>query len=341
MRLELHRLTRLAAAVVCAFALFMSAPLARAAEPLKIGYSDWPGYTAWEIAIQKGWFKEAGVEVQFIFFEYGPSIDAFAAGKIDAVTMVCGDALVSGANGKPSTAIVIEDYSNGNDMIIGKPGVNGFKDLKGKKVGLEFGLVEHLLLLKGLEAAGMKDTDVEIVKVATNDTPQTLASGGVDAIGAWYPVSGQALRQVPGSKPLYTSKDVPGLIYDALHVSKESLNSRRDEWKKVVGVWFKVVDYINNPATRPDAAKIMAAKVGVNAKQYEKSMEGTAFLDLKGNLAHLRRSEGLDSVYGSLKIANNFYLKAGVYKDSQDPKGYLDPSLVEEVSGKKIETAKK
>jgi NitT/TauT family transport system substrate-binding protein len=279
--------------------------------------------------------------VQFIFFEYGPSLDAFAAGKIDAVTMVCGDSLVSGANGKPSTAIVIEDYSNGNDMIIGKPGINGFKDLKGKKAGLEFGLVEHLLLLKGLEAAGMKDTDVEIVKVATNDTPQTLASGGVDAIGAWYPVSGQALRQVPGSKPLYTSKDVPGLIYDALHVSKESLNSRRGEWKMVVGVWFKVVDYINNPSTRSDAARIMSAKVGVNAKQYERSMEGTAFLDLKGNLKHLKKGDGLDSVYGSMKTANDFYLKAGVYKDSQDPKGYLDATLVEGVSGKKIETAKK
>jgi NitT/TauT family transport system substrate-binding protein len=340
MRPALHRVIFSALALSFVAALFV-APAARAAEPLKIGYSDWPGYTAWEVAIQKGWFKEAGVEVEFIFFEYGPSLDAFSAGKIDAVTMVCGDSLVNGANGKPSTAIVIEDYSNGNDMIIGKPGINGFRDLKGKKIGLEFGLVEHLLLLKGLEAAGMKDTDVEIVKVATNDTPQTLASGGVDAIGAWYPVSGQALRQVPGSKPLYTTKDVPGLVYDALHVSRESLNSRRDDWKKVVGVWFKVVDYIDNPSTRSDAARIMAAKVGVNARQYERSMEGTAFLDLKGNLKHLKKGDGLDSVYGSLKTANDFYVKAGVYKDAQDPRSYLDPSLVEEVSGKKVETAQK
>ena len=27
---------------------------------LKIAYSDWPGWVAWEIAIQKGWFKEVG-----------------------------------------------------------------------------------------------------------------------------------------------------------------------------------------------------------------------------------------------------------------------------------------
>ena len=27
---------------------------AQAAEPLKIGYSDWPGWVAWEVAIEKG-----------------------------------------------------------------------------------------------------------------------------------------------------------------------------------------------------------------------------------------------------------------------------------------------
>ena len=54
------------------------------AEPLKIGYSDWPGFTVFEVAKQKGWFKEAGVEVELVWFDYLPSLDAFAAGKIDA-----------------------------------------------------------------------------------------------------------------------------------------------------------------------------------------------------------------------------------------------------------------
>jgi NitT/TauT family transport system substrate-binding protein len=182
----------------------------------------------------------------------------------------------------------------------------------------------------------MADTDVEIVKVSTNDTPQTLASGGVDGVGAWYPISGQALKQVAGSKPLFTSKEVPGLIYDTLQVSKESLANRREEWKKVVGVWFKTVDFINNPATHEEAVKIMAAKVSVNPKAYEKSLGGTALQDLAGNLTHLKKGDGLESVYGSIKTANTFYLKTGVYKDSQDNPAYVDTSLVEEVSGKKV-----
>ena len=71
--------------------------------------------------------------------------------------MTNGDALVMGAkSGKPSTAILINDYSNGNDMVIGGPGIEKLADLKGKKMGVEVGFVSHLLLLKALESAGMK-----------------------------------------------------------------------------------------------------------------------------------------------------------------------------------------
>ena len=38
------------------------------AAPFKIGYSDWPGYTVLEIAKQKGWFKDAGLDVELDWF---------------------------------------------------------------------------------------------------------------------------------------------------------------------------------------------------------------------------------------------------------------------------------
>ena len=76
------------------------------AEPLKIGYSDWPGFTILEVAKQKGWFKEAGVDVDLVWFDYLPSLDAFSAGKIDARhACVATDALVNGANGAKSKII--------------------------------------------------------------------------------------------------------------------------------------------------------------------------------------------------------------------------------------------
>src|SRR5882762_6461752 len=128
-----------------------------AAAPLKIGYSDWPGWVAWQVAIDRGWLKEAGVDASFEWFDYTASMDAFSAGKIDGVLVTNGDALVTGAGGGKSVMIMLTDYSNGNDMIVGKPGVGGLKDLKGQKIGIEVGLVEHLLLLDGLKKIGMTD----------------------------------------------------------------------------------------------------------------------------------------------------------------------------------------
>ena len=92
--------------------------------PLTIAYSDWPGWVAWEIAIQKKWFQEEGVAVDFKWFEYVPSMEAFSAHKVDAVTMTNGDALVTGSAGAPSVAILLNDYSNGNDMVVARRGIN-------------------------------------------------------------------------------------------------------------------------------------------------------------------------------------------------------------------------
>jgi NitT/TauT family transport system substrate-binding protein len=310
-------------------ALFTLSASATAAPPLKIGYSDWPGFTLFEVANQKGWFKEAGVAVEMAWFDYLPSLDAFSAGKVDAVTVVATDALVNGANGAKSKLIAILDYSNGSDMIIGAPGINSIKDLKGKKVGIEVSLVEHLLLLRALEANGLKPSDVELVNTGTNETPQTLASGKVSAIGAWYPVSGQALQQVPGAKPLYTSAEAKGLIYDVLAVNPVSYGQRKAEWEKVVGVYYRCVDFLLDPATRDEAIKIMAAKVGADAQDYAKNVPGTKFLTLAEAKAAYKKGEGLDSLYGSMVIGNKFNLDNAVYKESQDPADYIAPGLVQ------------
>jgi NitT/TauT family transport system substrate-binding protein len=297
------------------------------AEPLKIAYSDWPGWVAWEIGVQKGWFKEAGVDVKFEWFDYVPSMDAYVAGKVDGVCMTNGDALVTGANGKPSVGILINDFSNGNDMIVAAPGIASIKDLKGKKVGIEVGFVEQLLLLTGLEQNGMTLDDVTIVNTPTGETPQVLASKAVDAIGAWQPNSGQALKALPGSKPVYSSADAPGIIYDLLYVSSESLEKRKDDWAKVVKVWYKIADYIKNEENLDDSLKILAGRVNLKPEEYEPFLKGTYILSLDEALKRWEKADGLSSVYGSTKNVNAFNLKFEVYKESQDAEKYLDPSL--------------
>lgn len=320
--MRLRKLLVLLAACAAAAASGLSAA------PLKVAYSDWPGYTVLEVAKQKGWFKEAGLDVELVWFDYLPSIDAFTAGKVDAVCIVGTDALVTGATGGKSKIITLLDYSEGSDMIVGVPGINSIKDLKGKKVGIEVTLVEHLLLLEALKQNGMTQADVTLVNTSTNETPQTLGSGQVAAIGAWYPISGQALKQVPGAKKLFTSADAKGLIYDVLAVNPTSLAAHRDDWTKFVAVYHKCVDYVLDPKTRDDAAKIMAAKVGANAADYAKNLPGTHFLTLAEAKAAMKKGPGLDSIYGSLTLGNQFNLDNKVYPESQNPDSYVVPGIV-------------
>lgn len=300
--------------------------------PLKIAYSDWPGWVAWDIGVQKGWFKDEGVDVDFKWFEYMPSMEAFSAGKVDAVAVTNGDALVTGSSGSPSIGILINDFSNGNDMIVAKPGIKTMADLKGKKIGVEVGLVDHLLLMYALESARMTDKDVKLVNMPTDQTPQALKSGQVDAIAAWQPNSGAALREVPGSTPIFTSSNVPGLIYDVLAVNPKSLRERHDDWMKVAKVWFKIAGFVKDEKNVDEAAKIMSARVSLTPDAYKKLMSGTAFQDLDGDMQHFKKADGLESIYGSSKIVDDFNVKNAVYKTHMKYEEYFDPSIAEMIA---------
>ena len=315
------------AALVSIAAAGLATPTSAAAATLHIGYSDWPGWVAWQVAIDKGWVKDAGIDAKFEWFDYSASMDAFSAGKLDADMVTNGDALVMGGNGAKSVMIMLTDYSNGNDIIVGKPGTKSLADLKGQKVGIEVGLVEHLLLVNGLRKMKIPEDSVTLVNAKTNETPQVLSSGSVAAVGAWQPIAGEAMKGDPGAHPLYTSAQQPGLIYDVITVKPESYAAHKEDWKKLVGVWDKVVRYIADAKTQPDALKIMAARTGVTPEAYGKFLKGTKLLTIEEAKKVYVDKPGFGSLYGSSKNADAFNVKFKVYKEAQDVKSYIDPAI--------------
>ena len=307
--------------------LVFSMACAAHAEPLKIAYSDWPGWIAWDIGARKGFFEKQGVEVELKWFEYMASMDAFAAGQVDAVTVTNGDALIMNATGARNLMIMINDISNGNDKVVGGPAAKSVKELKGKKVGVEIGCVSHLLLISALKDNGMSEKDVTLVNVPTHQTAQVLASGDVDAIVAWQPNSGQALKSVQGSSEIYTSADAPGLIYDVLAVSMKSLMERRDDWQKVVAAWYDIVDYMNNPANYDEMLEILSARVSLSPADYEPFLKGTKILTLQEAMAAFNKGEGFDSIYGSSVISDKFMIENKVYDEPVNINKSIDPSF--------------
>jgi NitT/TauT family transport system substrate-binding protein len=215
---------------------------------------------------------------------------------------------------------------------VAKPGIKTVPELKGKKIGVEIGFVDHLLILKALEANGMTEKDIELVNTKTNDTPQVLASGQVDAIGAWPPSSYLAQKSVPGSRAIFTSAEAPGLIYDVLAVSPQSLAARKADWIKFISLWDRVVKFINDPATKDEALLIMSRRNGLPPEEYAPLLKGTRLLTLEENKKVFEKGPGLESMYGSTKISDDFNVKYEVYKDAQDVDSYIDPSLINAVA---------
>lgn len=301
------------------------------AAPLRIGSSDWPGWVAWDIGVQKGWFRAAGVPVEFVWYEYVQTLEAFAAGRVDGCSMTNGDQLVTGANGTPSVAILLNDYSNGNDMVVARSGLDQVQQLRGRKVGVELGFVSHLLLLKALESAQLVEDDVTLFNVPTDQTPRALEAGNVDAIVAWQPSSGRALREVPGSKAIFTSADVPGLIYDVLAVNPESLRRRRTDWEAVVAIWFDIVDYIQKSENRQEVLAIMSRRAGVAPEAFALLLDGTFLLGADDNVKHFGVGDTLASVVHSSRVVDAFNLANRVYKVSPNPEAYLQRGLVDAI----------
>ena len=284
---------------------------------------------AWQVAIEKGWLKEAGLNVEFKWFDYSASLSAFAANQLDAVLVTNGDNLVTASGGTKGIMIMATDYSAGNDVIIAKSGINSIQDLKGKSVATEKGLVDHLLLSTALTDAKVPLTEIKLVNSVTNELPQVFASPDISAIAVWQPVANQALKSVAGSKVIYTSKDKPGLIYDTLSVNMSHLSTHKEQWKKMIQVWDKTVKYINDPATHADAVKIMANRVGVDPAQYEQFVGGTHLLDIEANKKVFAKGQGFDSIYGSTYHVNKFNVTNGVYKTEMDADGLIYPDLLQ------------
>ena len=298
------------------------------AQPLKIGYSDWIGWVAWEVALIKNWFSEEQLEVEFRWMGYSDSIEAYKKGEVHGVCMTNGDALVTASQGTPTVGILINDYSAGNDKVIASKDIKTFQDLKGERVALELKYVSHLLFLHGLEAHGMSASDVKIYNCPTNRTPEVLTAEAVKAIAAWEPVCSESLEATNGAHVLYTSADAPGLIYDMLFVDPESLRENREAWGKVIKVWYRVLDYIKDENNIDEILYILSSRLKVSVEQCKLFLDGAYLLTLEESAKVWGKRPYLDSIYGSTYQINQFNVQYEAYDKLLDVENYLDSSLM-------------
>jgi NitT/TauT family transport system substrate-binding protein len=305
--------------------LSLSVP-AQAKDPIKIGYSDWPGWVAWEIAKEKELFKKQGVDVDLVWFaDYTESLKAIVAGKLDANCMAWSDVIQPLSEGVKLKVVLVNDNSAGNDAILAKPGINSIKELKGKSIATELGTVEHFIMLTALAKNGMGENSVEYKNMTIADSAAAFLAGKLDAVALWQPWISQIEREGKG-KVLFSSKEMPGLVPDQLAVRETIVNERADEIQKIVAVWFEVVDFIKTH--EDDAVKIMAKVVAQKPEDYKAFLPGTRFFDLEANLEAFQPAGNDKSLTGSGKKIAAFLQAKGLIKTVPDLASALEPKFV-------------
>lgn len=302
------------------------AGVALAAEPLKIGYSDWPGWTAWEIAKEKGFFKKHGVDVKLVWFPiYTDSLNALNTGKLDANCQTWSDTIPPLAEGLKFKVVLANDNSAGNDGLVAKKEIKNVKALKGKTVATELGTVDHFLLLQALAKNGMTEKDIVFKNMTVPDAAAAFRQGKLDAAVIWQPSLNDVMKEGKANL-LFTSKDVPGLIPDLLVVQEKVANAREADVQKVVAAWFDVVDFIKK--NEDEAVKIMAKLVEQKPEDYKAFLPGTKFFDLKANLKAFEKDDSVHSLYGSGKVIQDFLLATDLMKKKADYEGAIEPKFV-------------
>jgi NitT/TauT family transport system substrate-binding protein len=236
-----------------------------------------PWAYAEEMGIVDKWAQKYGIEIEVTQInDYIESINQYAAGAYDGCVMTNMDALtIPAAGGVDSTALIIGDFSNGNDGIVSKDGVE-IAGLKGETINLVELSVSHYLLARALDDAGLAERDVTLVN--TSDADMVAAFTGSDEVGTvvtWNPLL-MEIEAYPGATRIFDSAQIPGEIIDMMVVNTEVLEANPDFGKALVGAWYETMALMSgDSASAIEARTYMAEQSGTDLAGYDAQLATT------------------------------------------------------------------
>ena len=182
---------------------------------LRVGANIWPGYEPLYLARDLGYFRGAPIHA-VEFTSATQVIRAYQNETIDAVCLTLDEALLLASEGADLRIVLVADFSNGADVIIGTPGTRAMKDLQGRRVGVEDTALGAFFLTRALQESGVQIGDVRVVPMQVQDHEQAFLKGDVDAVVTFEPVRGKLLAR--GAHILFDSSRLPGEIVDVVLV---------------------------------------------------------------------------------------------------------------------------
>ena len=237
-----------------------------------VGWMPW-GYGA-EQGIVKKWADKYGIEIEVVQInDYIESINQYTAGKYDGCTMTNMDALTIPAAGSvDSTALIVGDFSNGNDGVVLK-NQKDLKAIKGQQVNLVELSVSHYLLARALDTVGLAEKDIKVVNTSDADLVAAFGTKDVTAVVTWNPLLAEILA-LPNTHAVFDSSKIPGEIIDLMIVNSKTLKDNPKLGKALVGAWYEIMGSMN---AGTDAGKTARSAMG--------KASGTDLAGFEGQLA--------------------------------------------------------
>lgn len=297
--------------------------ITHAKQVLRVAHDQWIGYSAFFIADAKGFFADEGLEVQASSFSGpGDTIPPLLAGHIDiALTTLYNLALAQAKHQGKVSAIYLLDTSNGADAVVAAKGIRKPADLKGRSVAVTNGEVNHMLLLKALESAGLSERDIKLVNMNADDAGAALLAGRVDAAVTWEPWVTRAKGS--GAEVIYTSADAPDLILDSVAVREETRKQKSAELTAFLRAIDKGAAYLReHPA---ESRAIVARKLDVSEADVNGMLAGDKIYDVADNKRLLAPG---GQGYRSAAEVVKFLRAQGLISQPLDENALMTPALL-------------
>ncbi|HEX9868424.1 MAG TPA: putative urea ABC transporter substrate-binding protein [Candidatus Tectomicrobia bacterium] len=289
-------------------------PLALAKDRFTLAISIYAGWMPWYYAkdhgILKKWAERSKIAIDVVEMDYIPSVEAFVAGKVDAAVMTNMEALAMPAkSGLDSTALIVGDYSNGNDALLVR-GISDVKGLKGTEVYLVELSVSHYLLARALEVHGVKESELKVVNTSDSDiAPAFIANKSQKAVVTWNPMV-MTIEQTPGVSKIFDSSRIPGEILDLLVVNTKVLNDDARFAEALVGAWYEVMSLMSQRGPEADKAMTaMAQRANASLNEYKGQLRTTAMFWTPTAASDYARSAEIKE---KMDFVRNFCFKHGL-----------------------------
>ena len=316
-----HTLTHSLIGLAIIAALTFTSPTSKAQESFSLCWSIYVGWMPWEYGdtsgIVKKWADKYGIEIDVVQInDYIESINQYTAGQFDACAMTNMDALtIPAAGGVDSTALIVGDFSNGNDAIILKD-ASTLADIEGQRVNLVELSASHYLLARGLESIGLSERDVTVVNTSDADMVAAYTTSGVTAVTTWNPLVNEILN-MPGAAKVFDSSEIPGEIIDTLMVKTETLQEFPELGKALTGAWYEIMAAME---ASTDVRAQMGEASGTDLDGYEAQLASTQmFYSAADAVAFVNSSE----LKTTMEYVANFSFDHGLLGEGASDSGFI------------------